>query len=70
MSTPEPPARHAAGLADAPEGFKLICSCSYVTQVLIEVGPDFSGVTEIAITCHGCKTPHWVTLTLRKRVTQ
>ena len=67
MSTPEPPGRGCIRAQSMPGGFILLCDCGHTTEVLVEVGLDPPEVSEIAITCEGCRTSHWVTLTFRAR---
>ena len=44
--------------------FKLLCDCGTVTDLIIE---DLSihsktNATELAYTCNGCSTSHWMTI--------
>lgn len=68
------PVRRGAVLIDArldEEGRPAVtfaCDCSVVTVLVLEVDGAANGSHELAFTCAGCLSSHWVTFTLRGEV--
>lgn len=53
-------------------GFTLMCDCGTITQVVVQLGepaaaapdgPPRIAHQELAVTCDGCGSAHWLTLT-------
>ena len=44
------------------------CDCGHLTSIVLEdVGAVPNGTIEVAYTCDGCTTPHWLTFTVWER---
>lgn len=61
MSAPQPPGRslvyvRPAGTADGP-GLELGCDCGTVTALYLD--PETPAM-DVAVTCDGCGSPHWL----------
>ena len=41
---------------------EMICDCGVVTEAVFEIDPGFVGAWEVAVTCDGCVSVHWVTM--------
>jgi len=68
MPEPEPPRRGLICANPVPAenggGMLLVCDCGTATHLVIDWEPGAAGKHEIAVTCDGCGTPHWVTVTI------
>jgi hypothetical protein len=58
----------AGGLDDAGRPvLTCACDCATITEVILNCDGAESGTYEVAYTCDGCQTSHWLTITLSGR---
>jgi len=62
VSGPGFPSRGIAGIDVAPDGFVLLCDCGTSTQVTLQADGSIQDGHELAVTCDGCQSVHWLTL--------
>jgi hypothetical protein len=57
------PSRGTASVEVTPDGgIVVICDCGTATQLVLQVDGSVQDGHELAVTCGGCQSPHWLTL--------
>lgn len=54
--------RGVAGVDITADGFVLLCDCGTATNVVLDADGTIQDGHELAVTCDGCQSVHWLTL--------